>query len=611
MMRTTILLTAALLVAGCTDDTAGGTDGVDNNNGVANNGRNNAANNGPANNGPANNGPGNNGPGNNGAASVAFTAPAAGDVVGGQVSLAVDVAADTAGVDYFVNGTLLAAGTTPGWGAVWDVSGLTSGRYTLSAIATTVSGASADVEIMVDVDTEPPMVALVAPGTIEVADTEIGYEASVVDNYGIAEVTVSVGDGVAEVIEEPWTGSVDVSALPAGEYELTVVATDVVGLVSADAKEFVVDRAPTVSFVTPEAEATVSGATEVRVDAADDVAIDRVELWVGGELEGEFRGGTFLWEPDFAIEFISLRAVAYDSRGQLAEAEIQVNVLPPVDYDFDRGLFSWISSMELELDGNVGADVDGDDQIDNSLGPLLDDLGNLVGGFDVNAQFGFGIQSGELALGIGWPGDLNTQNDTGVAVDIFDLDDTDDDPETHDAYYVNEASFLPGTQVPRTRFAGATVTGGTLEAGPAIFRLVLPFGPIALTIEIHRAVLGGSVAAHRDGIALRDGTLSGAVPWASLIAAINDFLSSPNCSCLGLDEDLIDAQARRCGAVDTSTCEAMGQQVCGTLAGACGLAVPVLAANLDIDLDGRDGVDAFSAYLHLGAEGTDVLGLAP
>ncbi len=614
MIRTTLAL--ALVCAGltgCGDDTAGGTAGITDNNG-ANNGVNNGVNNGGVNNGGENNGAnngGNNGANNGAAPVVAFTSPASDAVVGGAVVLAVDVTGAASKVDFFVNGTLLGSVDAAPWTVSWDVAALTSGPYTLTASATGASGATADAEISVNVDTEAPRVTLVQPGTIELADLEIGFDAEVSDNYGISAVTVAVGDSDQLPIQEPWVGTVDVSGFAAGTYQVTVTATDQVGLVAADFKEFEVDRAPSIAFVSPGDGETLSAPTVVVVEAADDVALETVELYADGELVGEFQNGSLLWEPSFALETAMLRAVATDSRGQTAEAVREVNLELPTDYDFEGGLFSWVSSMELETDGNIGADVDDDGQVDNSLGPLLRDLGNLIGGFDVNAQFGESIRTGQLVLGMGWPGDLNTQNDTGVRIDILDLDDTDDNPSTHDEYFASEASFLPGTQVPRTRFSGVAVVGGEVEAGPSIFRLVLPFGPITLTIEIHRAVLRGGLASHNGGVALRDGTLSGAVPWASLIGALNDFLRSPNCSCLGLEDDLIDAEARSCGRAQTDTCEAMGQGICGTLAGACGLAVPLLAANLDIDLDGQNGTDAFSAYLHIGAEGTDVLGLTP
>jgi hypothetical protein len=540
---------------------------------------------------------------------VAFTSPAADDVVGGAVDLSVSVEGSVLSVEYLVNGEQQVVVDQAPWSSQWDVSDLSSGTYTLTVVAMGEDDATAQDEISVQVDTEAPSVQLATPGMIEVVDAAITYDAMVTDNVGLADVTVSVGQGAGVSIDAPYNGEFDVTQLEAGTYVLIVTAVDLVGLTGSDDKEFLVDRPPTVAFTNPAEGGTVIGAVDVAIEAADDVELDRVEFFVDGTHLGNFAGGQFLWEPDFGLETAVLRAVAYDGVGQSAEQTISVNLEASGEYDFDGGLFSWVSSMELEGDGNVGADVDNDGDVDNALGPLLNDISNIVPSLNVNEEFGRGIRTGELAIGVGWPGNVDVQNDEAVRIDVFDLVDVDDDPATHDEYYVSEASFLPGTEIPWTRFVNGEIDNGVLSAGPSIFRLVLPLGPIALTLEIQRAVLGGTVAFHNGGVALRDGTLSGAVPWVNLIGAVNSFLQSPNCSCLDLDSDLIDPETNSCAQVNADECTGP-QETCGLLVNSCGILVAILSSRLDLDLDDNGEVDAFSVFLHLGAEGTDVLGIA-
>ncbi len=297
-----------------------------------------------------------------------------------------------------------------------------------------------------------------------------------------------------------------------------------------------------------------------------------------------------------------------DSCGQDCEAGT------PADYDYDVP-GAYLSQITLVTDANIGADLNGDGQPDNALGALLNDLGGLLGDTDLNAQLAEAIADGSLALGTTWPSFKGTgpADSNDVDIHFFLLEDADGDPSTKDEFLADPASFIPGTASPLITFDGASVSGGALDAGPSQFALSIPLGGVSLDVVVDRAGLTGDVSGDANGIDIAGGTLSGAVSLASIVDALNGYLQSDSCSCLGLNGPLIDLSAgigpQACsGMYDDSTCADEGQDICSTIAGACVLAVPVIAGQTDIDLNGDGDPDAISVYLELEMSGTNISG---
>ncbi|MEL6178658.1 MAG: hypothetical protein AAFS10_06875, partial [Myxococcota bacterium] len=115
-----------------------------------------------------------------------------------------------------------------------------------------------------------------------------------------------------------------------------------------------------------------------------------------------------------------------------------------------------------------------------------------------------------------------------------------------------------------------------------------------------------------DGVALADGELAGAVPLTAVVDALNNFLASDNCACLELDGPLITGEgaAFACTGSPGGTCSG-DDAICGTIASACGLAVPIVVGQADIDLSGDGVSDSISVFIRIGASGATVTGLTP
>ena len=775
------------------------------------------------------------------AGGLVFVRPGEGEVLTGVVEVEVEPEGEGAfeSVTFTVGEAVVGAAAQAPYAIFWDTGGF-DGEVALRATALDAAGAEASARLNVFVDNEPPVVDLAQPGLEDVVDAQVRYEARITDNSGRFEARLSVeGTEVIEIAQsdtERFEGALDVSGLGAGEYTLTATAVDRAGHSGADSRPFIVDRAPSVAFESPEVGARITGTVEVRVEAADDVALDRVELHVDGEHLGDFDGsGAFAWTPPQGQGPARLEALAFDSRGQQARAEIEVQVdrafelrlekcagactplepgdglngtvrlralsddaqlarvafavdgveigvatgapfevsfatldfedgevvvsasagsidaleagaqvrvrinncdrdddsvisrggrcagtdcddlnpeafpgaddevgdgvdqncdgldgvdfdqddhasldsgggdcddedpevFPcpndpigvcadlfgdrlncggcnvvcdpslsclqgacgregdrceegePEDYDFDVPA-TFYNDLEIVTDRTQGEDIDGDGDVDNAFGPMLGDLGDLLGA-DVNAQLDFLIRTGQLNLGSTWPtlAPPDVAQSVEVEVDFFDLEDVDNNPNTRSAYRATRDSFVPGFRTPRTHFEGGTIADGLLSVGPADnFLMVIPFGSIPLQLIIDQATFRAEVSADNLGIRVSEGTLSGTISFENFILALNTYLQSDFCSCLGLDGPMIDLRngngPRACvGDFDNRTCEQRGQGLCGAIAENCALFMLVLPGQMDIDTDDNRRNDAFSVFIRLDGQGTDIQGVAP
>ncbi len=154
-----------------------------------------------------------------------FTAPA-------TVTLSADAADPDGGiarVDFFAGSTLVRTATTAPYTATW--SGVASGTYTLTAVATDNAGATTTSAARTITVNQRPTVSLTAPanGATFNAPATIVISANASDADGtITKVTFSAGSTVIGTdTTSPY--SVTWSNVPAGMYTLRAVATDNLG----------------------------------------------------------------------------------------------------------------------------------------------------------------------------------------------------------------------------------------------------------------------------------------------------------------------------------------------------------------------------------------------
>ncbi len=230
------------------------------------------------------------------APSVAFTAPAEGAEVFGEVPVAIDAADDRAlaSVTVLVDGLLAAELLEAPYTWQWATGGLPDGPYRLTAVAADEAGNTAEAYLDLRVldpcvggaACPPQRVELLAPaaGAAVCGTTRL---AATADDAGPITWTFEL-DGEALPGEGAWR-TWDTTAVADGPHRLRVVAENVGGGRAFDRGTVTVQNpcaepAPGLVVITPEADALLSADVEITADApgaaAVRFAVDGVEIAV-------------------------------------------------------------------------------------------------------------------------------------------------------------------------------------------------------------------------------------------------------------------------------------------------------------------------------------------
>lgn len=231
-------------------------------------------------------------------------------------------------VQFWVDNGLRSEDKTVPYRVDWDTSEFEEGSHVLKVVALDTASQDSMDQIQVTIDRTPPEVRLDSPQDGVVTVDTLAVSASATDNSGVVQMAFRLGNARSAILTEaPWTTTFDVSELASGEYLLQAEAMDRAGLTSVASVHVAVDRPPTVAFVTPTQGTIVTGAIQVQVAATDDLGLESVEFLVDGEPLGVFSSsGTFQWTPTYGKGDHVLKAIARDSRGQTAEAEVAISV---------------------------------------------------------------------------------------------------------------------------------------------------------------------------------------------------------------------------------------------------------------------------------------------
>ncbi|NDY71054.1 peptidase S8 [Desulfobacter hydrogenophilus] len=235
--------------------------------------------------------------------SVAITSPQNDTTVNGSLTVSVS-AADEGGVDrveLYVDGELLSSDTTSPYTFAWDTYGYANGDHELmavaydsagndgwsSVIAVTVANESAD-------DTTAPVVSITPIQGGALVSGGITVDVSATDEGGVALVELYLdGELLDEDITSPYAFFWNTTAYADGTYELVAVAYDTAGnrgqsgviSVSVDNVIFQDTEAPAVTITSPGDGASIGNRVTVQASASDDSGINRMELFIDGELK--------------------------------------------------------------------------------------------------------------------------------------------------------------------------------------------------------------------------------------------------------------------------------------------------------------------------------------
>jgi hypothetical protein len=190
-------------------------------------------------------------------------------------------------------------------------------------------------------DAGPPIVNVTTPPRGSRVYGVVGITASVRDDKGIGKVEFLI-DGVrqATTVEPPFSFQWDTSDTAAGEHTITARATDEAGNTAQDMILITLVKsdsiAPSISLTEPTQGQHVWGNVVIRASAADNAAVDRVELQVDDKLleTAKSRPYDFIWRTydvstgrqTVADGVHLIKVTAFDRAGNQTHQSVPVTV---------------------------------------------------------------------------------------------------------------------------------------------------------------------------------------------------------------------------------------------------------------------------------------------
>lgn len=296
--------------------------------------------------------------------SVMVTSPSNSAILSSTVAVTAS-ANDNVGVssvEFYENGTLLSATNVAPYSYNWNTTALANGSYTLIARAYDVSGnMSQSDNIVVTVnntghDATAPTVSVVAPLNNASVSGVVPVTASAFDNVGVTRVRFYVNGSLkSTVTAAPFIFNWNTTALANGNYTLYVRASDAANNTKQSSpiavKVFKDTVAPSVFVTAPANNATVSGIVAIALDAADNAAVTKVELYVNNVLQGTASTAPYGYNwntTTLANGTYTLAATVYDGSGNVGQsANVNVTVTNTI-YNQSTGMY--YSSLQQAYD---------------------------------------------------------------------------------------------------------------------------------------------------------------------------------------------------------------------------------------------------------------------
>ena len=224
----------------------------------------------------------------------------------------------------------------------WNTASLDSGTYVLKVIANDGISTAEDTSDPFVIDNAPPDVDWVEPLNNSLLTGNVDLIATATDNVGITGVEFAyngnvIGPGFPD--NSTYSTTWDTTMVADGDYVLTVTASDSCNNTAEDTVNVTVDNTPpTVEIVSPPDGSEVDGTVNLVISAQDNECLERVDLYIDGELVDSVPGNNqtnvdFIYEWD-TTEYSegphTVTAIATDCAGLTDEDEATyiVNNIP-------------------------------------------------------------------------------------------------------------------------------------------------------------------------------------------------------------------------------------------------------------------------------------------
>jgi thermitase len=213
--------------------------------------------------------------------------------------------------------------------AGWDVS-YGWGRVNVGQAVLMASGSSGS-SGSYSTDTTPPVINFVSPTDGIAVAGNIVISVSATDNTTVSSVSLSI-DAVTVATDpsSPYTFAWNTTAVPNGSHSLTATAVDAAGNSKMASIAVVVNNildtvAPTITITSPSDGSKVPTNVSVKANAADNIAVAKVELYVDGTLQAASTSAPFTtkWNTAKAAKGPhTLLCKAYDGTGNVGLSQL-------------------------------------------------------------------------------------------------------------------------------------------------------------------------------------------------------------------------------------------------------------------------------------------------
>ncbi|ACH38815.1 repeat-containing protein [Citrifermentans bemidjiense Bem] len=218
--------------------------------------------------------------------------------------------------------TFSAAGSRTAYAWCKDASGKVSAAKT-ALVSITIATA----------DTAAPVVAFTSPVDGSKVKGTVTVSANITDNVAVSKVEYYV-NGLLKLTSTsaPYSVPWGTTNYPDGSNTIMIKAYDAAGNVGQSSVTVIVANdaiAPSVSIVSPVAGSTIGGTVSVSANASDNLAVERVELYLNGALVATSTAAPygFSWNTANAANgSYTVSAKAYDAAGNVGQASATVSV---------------------------------------------------------------------------------------------------------------------------------------------------------------------------------------------------------------------------------------------------------------------------------------------
>jgi hypothetical protein len=183
-------------------------------------------------------------------------------------------------------------------------------------------------------DVTPPTVSIISPANGSSVSGTVNITVNASDNNKVASVSLSVdgGNAISNSNIAPFTNIWNSGTVTNGSHTLNVTATDASGNKATSSVQVTVDNTtpgdiipPTVGFISPADQASLTGVVTVSISATDNIGVSSVSISIDNTVVST--SANYSWNTsNYAAGYHTIKATATDAAGNQGSGSVTVLV---------------------------------------------------------------------------------------------------------------------------------------------------------------------------------------------------------------------------------------------------------------------------------------------